>query len=57
MKIVGVGLRGLIGQALKEELLKRHELVLLKRPASMGAWLGQIEGADAVVNLAGEPIA
>ncbi len=57
MKIVGVGLSGLIGQALKEALVKRHELVLLRRPASVESWLRQIDGADAVVNLAGEPIA
>lgn len=57
MKIASVGFSGLIGQALKEELGKRHELVLLRRPASVESWLGEIEQADAVINLAGEPIA
>lgn len=57
MKIAGLGLSGLIGQALKEELGKSHELVLLRRPASAESWLGEIERADAVINLAGEPIA
>ncbi len=73
MKIVASGLSGFIGGELKKALSDRHELVCLKRkgplkrqsgyrevlwdPQASGEWVKEIDGADAVINLSGEPIA
>jgi uncharacterized protein (TIGR01777 family) len=73
MKIVVAGGTGFLGRPLTERLVsKGHQVVVLTREAasqeparavvwspdgSVGAWANEIDGADAVVNLAGEPIA
>jgi len=61
-KIVGFGLSGLIGKPLVEKLAVRYECVLLKHTvlrnsSDEGAWQKELEGAYAVINLSGEPIA
>lgn len=71
MNVVVSGGTGLIGQALSERLAgMRHTVVVLTRNplsgsdgfaqwdgSSPGPWMKRIEGADAIVNLAGESIA
>jgi uncharacterized protein (TIGR01777 family) len=73
MKIVIAGGSGFLGRALSERLSKGHEIVVLSRRAggskaiaravvwtpdgTAGSWAAEIDGADAVVNLAGESIA
>lgn len=73
MKIAITGATGFVGRRLVERLqADGHELrILSQRPAvaqqltgcqvfdtaTEGSWLAAVEGADAVVNLAGEPIA
>ena len=73
MKIVVAGGTGFLGRPLTERLVtKGHQVVVLTREAasqeparavvwspdgSVGAWANEIDGADAVVNLAGESIA
>ncbi len=69
MKIVASGMSGFIGRPLLERLKNKHEVVCLKRrgpakagevlwdPAVRGEWMRLVDGADAVLNLSGEPIA
>ncbi len=73
MKIVASGLSGLIGGPLGQALSQKYDLVVLKRGASRkparwglemrwdarstGEWAGEVDGAYAVINLSGEPIA
>jgi uncharacterized protein (TIGR01777 family) len=71
MKVVVTGGTGFLGGALVESLRREgHQVVVLTRgratrpglvawePAeTAGAWVREFDGADAVVNLAGEPIA
>ena len=72
MKIVLAGASGFLGRPLAERLAADgHQLVLLtRRPmgdvagqvawqpdGTAGAWAGALDGADAVVNLAGESVA
>lgn len=71
MKIVITGGTGLIGGAFIEAVRADHEVVVVSRsarpaadgirfvegdPTQPGAWQGELETADAVVNLAGKPI-
>ncbi|HTL70865.1 MAG TPA: TIGR01777 family oxidoreductase [Candidatus Eisenbacteria bacterium] len=56
MKIAGAGTSGLIGSSLTARLVSRHTFVRLRRPVSP-EWDAAIDGADAVINLAGENIA
>ncbi len=61
-KIVGFGLSGLIGKPLVQKLAARYEWVklthaVLRNPSEEGGWQKELEGATAVINLAGEPIA
>lgn len=69
LKVVIAGASGLIGQALVNAL-SGHEVVALNRSAkpqagarvvqwdgaSLGSWERELEGADALVNLAGAPV-
>ncbi len=73
MKIVAAGASGLIGGPLLARLARTHEVVSVSRrysqdaprmfrqvlwdAASSGEWEKEIDGADVVINLAGEPIA
>ena len=73
MKVIISGASGFIGTELKRALTGRHELVCLKRkkplrqqsgyreilwdPQTAGDWMKEMDGADAVINLSGEPIA
>src|SRR5262245_26913684 len=71
MKVVVTGGRGFLGAALVRALrVDRHEVTVLTRrqprangelnwtpEAGSGDWMRAFEGAGAVVNLAGEPIA
>ena len=65
MKLIIAGGTGFIGSALCERLVRLgHSLTLLSRSASLGAtvankgaWEKAVEGADGLINLAGEPIA
>ena len=73
MKIVLAGGTGFIGKALRKELLSAgHELIVLTRGKkgeagrekfatwdgkTSGVWAAYLDGADAVINLAGENIA
>ena len=57
MKIVASGMSGFIGRPLQEALKQKHELVILRRDASQEERDRQTDGADAVINLSGEPIA
>jgi uncharacterized protein (TIGR01777 family) len=55
MKIVIPGGSGQLGSALQKGLSARgHEVVILRRP--MEAWAAAIDGADAVINLAGRTV-
>jgi uncharacterized protein (TIGR01777 family) len=55
MKIVIPGGSGQLGSALKKGLSAHgHEVVILRRP--MEAWAAAIDGADAVINLAGRTV-
>jgi uncharacterized protein (TIGR01777 family) len=71
MRIVLAGATGFLGGLLRERLGGTHDLVLLTRKprgtpgvteiewhpdGSSGPWVRAIDGADAVVNLAGEPL-
>ena len=65
MKIVIAGGSGFLGSALSEALRSRgdHVVILSRRGATpwtpdgtAGPWAAQLDGADAVVNLAGEPL-
>ena len=71
MRIVLAGATGFLGGLLRERLGTTHELVLLTRQprgtdgvtevtwhpdGTAGSWAHAIDGADAVVNLAGEPL-
>jgi uncharacterized protein (TIGR01777 family) len=71
MRIVLAGATGFLGALLRRRLGSAHELVLLtRRPrgtsgvtelewqpdGTLGPWAAAIDGADAVVNLAGEPL-
>lgn len=68
MKVVIPGGTGQVGTLLRRSLTARgHEVVVLtRRPArlhevgwdgrSLGGWAGELEGADAVVNLAGRSV-
>lgn len=70
MRVVVAGGTGFLGRALTSTLLQGHQVVLLTRsgraahvPAvawapdgTVGAWAEAIDGADVVVNLAGESI-
>ena len=55
-KIVAAGVGGLIGKPLIEHLRQNYEVVRLDRN-SRERWAAEVEGAYAVINLAGEPIA
>lgn len=73
MKIVVAGGSGFLGTALARALSPEHEIVILSRrpsappaasatvvpwtPDGLGSWTTALEGAGAVVNLAGESIA
>ncbi len=60
MKIVASGMSGFIGKPLSVKLAQKHELIFLKRLSSApapGNWANAVDGADAVINLSGEPIA
>lgn len=55
MKVVLSGGRGFVGRAINNALTKQgHQVVLLDRNLAFGP---QVEGSDAIINLAGEPIA
>ncbi len=55
MRIVIPGGSGELGRALDRHLSKRgHEVVILRRP--MTGWAAAIDGADAVINLAGRTV-
>ncbi len=72
-RIVGAGMGGLIGRSLAERLAASYDVIRLVRPASrgtvpgtrsvewipplQGTWETAIDGAAAVVNLAGESVA
>ena len=69
MKIVAAGIGGFIGKPLEKRLAEKYEVVRLVRGASsasgksltwqppvLGEWAKEINGADAVLNLSGEPI-
>lgn len=55
-KIVVAGGGGLIGKPLVQRLSQKYEVVRLRREV-MDAWPEEVEGAWAVINLCGEPIA
>lgn len=55
-KIAAAGVSGLIGKPLIQRLSQKYEVVRLRREA-MDAWPEEVEGAWAVINLCGEPIA
>jgi uncharacterized protein (TIGR01777 family) len=55
-KIVIAGAGGLIGKLLTEKLRKDYDVVRLERDAR-DRWVSEVDGAWAVINLAGEPIA
>ncbi len=71
MRIVLAGATGFLGGLLRQRLGSRHELVLLTRTSrgrsgvtevewhpdgTAGAWARALDGVDAVINLAGEPL-
>src|SRR5215831_17618864 len=71
MRIVLAGATGFLGGLLRERLGSSHELVLLTRAprgtagvtelewhpdGTPGPWAHALDGADAVINLAGEPL-
>lgn len=68
MKVVLAGGSGFLGRALAEELLRQgHEVVILTRTprsaierawdgASLGDWLRELDGAQALVNLTGRNV-
>ncbi|MEZ0327065.1 MAG: NAD-dependent epimerase/dehydratase family protein, partial [Fimbriimonas sp.] len=64
MKVVLAGGSGFIGRHLQEELTKRgYQVVILSRNVetkwdakSIGPWVKELEGAEAVINLAGKSI-
>jgi uncharacterized protein (TIGR01777 family) len=71
MRIVLAGATGFLGGLLRERLRSSHELVLLTRTprgtagvtevewhpdGTPGPWTHALDGADAVINLAGEPL-
>jgi uncharacterized protein (TIGR01777 family) len=69
MRIVVAGGTGFLGHALVERLRRDHDVIVLtRRPRTAdqigwtatetgGAWTAAVQAADAVINLAGEPIA
>lgn len=66
MKIVLAGGSGFLGSALRDALRARgDDVVVLSRRSgvrwepngSIGPWAREVDGADAIVNLAGEPLA
>lgn len=57
MKVVARGLGGFIGSPLKEEFSKKYEVLSLARNVTPDDAAAQVDGAYAVINLAGEPIA
>lgn len=69
MRIVVAGGTGFLGQPLVDRLRRQHDVLVLTRhprgagqiawssAGSGGGWVAAVQAADAVINLAGEPIA